>query len=74
MEGTVGGGPDNYLPCSASLKTTSEANAAGGEAARTAATETHEKPAAGAKACLEPAAGLRRAESAQTSTRTMRLH
>lgn len=54
-QGTVGGGPHNYLRCIAFSKMTTDSKPEEGPVARAAASEAYEKLAARAKACLESA-------------------
>lgn len=54
-QGTVGGGPHNFLRCNALSTLTSENNPEDGEAADAAASEVYTKLAARTRACLEPA-------------------
>lgn len=56
-QGTVGGGPHNYLRCSTFSRSASQspATAAAVEAARTESAAAYDALAARAKACLEPA-------------------
>jgi len=54
-QGTVGGGPHNYLRCIAFSEMTNESNPQAGPAARTAATAAYEKLSARTRSCIEPA-------------------
>ncbi|MEZ6028702.1 MAG: hypothetical protein R3C46_03030 [Hyphomonadaceae bacterium] len=71
-QGTVGGGPHNYLRCTAFSKMTTDSKPEEGPVAKAAASEAYEKLAARAKACLEPAGWTAGRRTHAQATRTMR--